>query len=585
MSRSAVPPLVHPTAHLGGAGLARLGMTLVFAVALLVALAVLLHFHDRFWSAPDEGAYAHVAERVLAGETLNGTVQAVHLGYVTFVNALAFKLFGVDLVSLRYPLLIATLIQSALAFWLLAARGALTAFAGATAMSCLTFVQFLNPTAQWSALFFCVLVIALLSAREPEWRGTLELLGFMLMALFLVRPLSGIFAAMGALAFLLLQEQRAAGRDRVRLSRGLALVMLVGLVLYLRARTDFAAALFFGTGPALLLGFIFMSTRLGDQATLRALLRMVAGAGLAALPLLAYHLAQGSLESWARDTLASVSSTAMSDPLASPGFGSLVFTGLDQVFGGGGGSALLNGVFWFLLPLLPACLAVLLLRALWLERPAGQAALPIIACCFALVSVHAQAPFYLFFSTALTLVALLFLGGEAGAHRRRAMGLAVACLLLSLIGLTYQAGQPLTRGWQGIVAGQTRTVVAPSGLPRAGLTVAAEEAALYGLLANLAQTHSAEGDSILALPNNAELYFLTQRRNPLRFYNAARGLRGTTDLKRVEALLSQDPPRLIFYRPSDRFATPLVRRLMAGLRGRYRLLETAGGFQIYLLSD
>lgn len=585
MSRAAAPQLVHPTAHLGGAGLARLGVAAVFGVALLVTFAVLLHFHDRFWSAPDEGAYAHVAERILAGETLSGTVQAVHLGYVSFLNALAFKIFGVDLVSLRYPLLAATLIQSALAFWLLAGRGVLTAFAGATAMSCLTFVQFLNPTAHWYALFLCVLIVALLSARPLERRGTVELLGFLLMMLFLFRPLSGVFAAMGVFAFLLLQDQRAPGRDRLILARGLALTLLVGLVLYLRAMTDVPAALMFGAGPALLLGYTFMSTRLGDKAAARWLLRMALGALVAATPLIAYHLSQGSLESWARDTLASVLSTAALDPLASPGFAALALQGLDQVFRGGGGAALLNGMFWFVLALLPACLAVLLLRGLWQERPTARAALPIIACCFALVSVHSQAPLYLFFSTALTLAGLLFLGAEAGRHRFRALGLAVACLLLSAIGLTYQAGQPLTRGWSGILAGQTRTVVAPTGLSRAELTVAAEEAALYSLLLDLVETHSAAGDSILALPANPELYFLAQRRNPLRFFNAARGLHSTAELQRIEAGLAQDAPRLVFYRPHDPFVTPLVRRLMAGLRSRYHLLETAGGFEIYLLKD
>ncbi len=584
MSRAmTAPQLVHPTAHLGGAGVARLVAVVVGAASLLIALAVLLHFHDHFWSAPDEGAYAHVAERVLAGETLNGTVQAIHLGYVSFVNALAFKVFGVDLVSLRYPLLAVTLIQSGLAFWLLAGRGVLTAFAGAMAMSCLTFVQFLNPTAHWYALFLCVLIIALLSARATERRGTVELLGFLLVTLFLFRPLSGIFAGMGVFTFLLLQEQRPAGRTL--LARGLALVMLVGLVLYLRAMTDIAGALLFGSGPALLLGFTFMRTRLADQAAARLLLRLTLGGVMAALPLLAYHVAEGSLESWLRDTLASVVSTAALDPAGQPSFGVLSVKGLEQVFSGGGGAALLNGVFWFVLPWLPATLAVLLLGALWQEKPAGQAALPIIACCFALVSVHAEAPLYLFFSTALTLAALLFLGAEAGRHRVRAIGLAVACLLLSLIGLTYQAGQPLTRGWNGIVAGQTRTVVTPTGLPRASLTVAAEEAALYSLLVTLIETHTTSEDSILALPNNAELYFLAERRNPLRFFNAARGLRSEAELRAVEAAFARQAPRLIFYRSHDSYNTPQVRRLMAGLRGRYRLLETAAGFEIYLLNE
>jgi hypothetical protein len=582
MSRvDAAPALVHPTAHMGGAGVTRLVRVVVFAVAMLIAFAVLLHFHDRFWSAPDEGAYAHVAERLLAGESLNGTVQAIHMGYVSFANALAFKVFGVDLLSLRYPLLAMTLIQCALAFWLLAGRGVFPAFAGAVAMGSLTFVQFLNPTAQWYALFLCVLIVALLSARPTERRGTLELTGFLLVLLFLFRPLSGIFAAMGVFTFLLLQEQRHPGHAPARLARGLALLMLVGLVLYLRAMTDIAAALLFGAAPALLLGFTFMATRLGDRCLCRELARMVLGGLLAAAPLLAYHFFDGSLESWWRDTLASVVSVALSEPVATPGFGALLLRSVEQMLGAGGGAAQLNGFFWFSLTLLPAALGVLLLRALWRGEPAGQAALPIVACFFALVSVHVQEPLYLYFSAALTLAALLHQSTRAG--RRRSLAPAVFCLTLAMIGLTYQAGQPLTRGWDGIVAGQTKTVVAPTGLPRAGLIVAAEETALYSLLLNLIDKHSAPQDAILALPANPELYFLAQRRNPLRFFNAARGLQSAADLRAVEGALEENPPQLVFYRPDDIYNTAPVRRLMADLRRRYSLLETAGGFEIYLL--
>src|SRR3546814_3815691 len=90
-----------------------------------------------------------------------------------------------------------TLLQSALVFWLLASRGAAVAFSGALGMSALTFVQFLNPTAHWYALFICTLAVALLSAGWHRRRGGLELLGFVLVTLFLFRQLSGVFAAMG----------------------------------------------------------------------------------------------------------------------------------------------------------------------------------------------------------------------------------------------------------------------------------------------------------------------------------------------------------------------------------------------------
>ena len=86
------------------------------AVALLATSWLLYTFYDRFWYPPDEGNYAHVAQRILDGETLNLQVQDVHPGYISFVNAAALRLFGSDLVSLRYPLVLAGLVQAAVLF-------------------------------------------------------------------------------------------------------------------------------------------------------------------------------------------------------------------------------------------------------------------------------------------------------------------------------------------------------------------------------------------------------------------------------------------------------------------------------------
>src|SRR5262245_49048711 len=84
------------------------------AALAMVAVAWLLYTHyDRFWYPPDEGNYAHVAQRVLQGEVLNRDVQDVHPGYINFLNAAALRLFGLDLVSLRYPLVLAGLVQAA----------------------------------------------------------------------------------------------------------------------------------------------------------------------------------------------------------------------------------------------------------------------------------------------------------------------------------------------------------------------------------------------------------------------------------------------------------------------------------------
>jgi len=573
MSRLASPSLVHPTARLESGGLTRLVTLGALAVSLVVALAILLHFHNHFWWASGEGAAATAALQLLEGRTGIGAP-----GLVDLVNALAFRIFGIDLVSLRYPLVALTLVQAGLAFTLLAGRGVLPAFAAALVMASLTFVQFLSPVAEWYALFLCLLIAAVLSRGRTDLRGDLEGVGFLLAVLAFFQPASGAFAAAGVLTFLLLREVRPAERERAVVARGALFLLFAGLALHLRAAADLIPALLFGAAPLLLLGYAFITVGAGNSVVCRMLGRLGVGVLLAAVPFVAFHVFQGTLEAW----LLQAVSAATTEPTAGPGFGPLLLGALEQITGGGR-TTVLNGVFWLVLPLLPAVLGIAILRAIWRDEEAGRAPLPIMACFFAAAMAQHQSPLALFFTTALTLTGLLYLA--AGAGRRGRYAFTCLCLVLALLGLTYQAGRPLSGGWDGMVAGRSKTIVAPLGLPRASLTVAAEEAALYGLLVNLIQANSGDGDRVLALPDNPEVTFLAERPAALPDLRPLIDLNREPAFRAVAGALAQDPPRLLVYRPADWRNTPAVRRLVAGLRGRYRLLDMAGGFEVYLLKD
>ncbi len=45
-----------------------------------VVCALLWYFHDRFWWPPDEGVYAYVAQRILAGDRLHLDLIDLHGG-------------------------------------------------------------------------------------------------------------------------------------------------------------------------------------------------------------------------------------------------------------------------------------------------------------------------------------------------------------------------------------------------------------------------------------------------------------------------------------------------------------------------
>ena len=89
--------------------------------------------------------------------------------------------------------------------------------------------------------------------------------------------------------------------------------------------------------------------------------------------------------------------------------------------------------------------------------------------------------------------------------------------------------------------------------------------------------------SILAVPSNAELYFLAERRNAFRFYNTALGVRTDADLAHVEQTLRENPPRLVTFNRDDKYNTSRSIQIMEIVRHRYVLLGRFDPFDVYLL--
>jgi hypothetical protein len=142
---------------------------------------------------------------------------------------------------------------------------------------------------------------------------------------------------------------------------------------------------------------------------------------------------------------------------------------------------------------------------------------------------------------------------------------------------------PLSRLLQGIVAGERRFPVTPLQSAVAGIYVDTADAALYQKLIALAEQETRPGDTIFVLPTNAELYFLTRRTNPFRFYNTALGLRSSADLESALHLLRCYPPKLVFYNSEDKYNTPASARLAAFVQGKYTKLASVPPFQVFRL--
>lgn len=543
----------------------------------LLATAMVWQFHDQTWWGPDEGAYAHIAERMLKGEVLNGSIYDLHLGLVHFIHAAAFKIFGTSMVGLRYPLALLTVIQCLLALWLFRDRGWMVAMAGGISMVALTFVQFLNPTANWYALFATVLLIAVTAWMPKETRWRYAILGALVMTVFMLRQLTGAFVAIGLVTYLLTEEEHRSAFSKPVLGR--ALLVLCGAILgvYLFKNASFFSILMFGVWPIALIATGWGNCVMSDRAVVRMVGKLMLGALMALAPLVVYHLSHGSLMTWIDDTvltafrLVSLPFIHKASYLHLP----LVFAGLSAE--GLRPGSIVNGLFWMALLMAPPILGWITVK-----RSLHGTAAPVLAhmaVFFALVSVHYEIAHYLFYSVALVQCGLLAL--SASWTKRAQVTMACTVLLIAGVGLWSHAGQSLARGLIGQVAGD-RTSVSKDALDhRVGLRVAPKEQDFYQWLVPLIEKNSRPEDSILALPVNPELYFMTGRRNPTRFFNSALGLRTPAEVQVLLSTLVIEPPALVIFNSGDKYVTPAALQVMNKVRSSYKAIASRDGIEVY----
>ena len=554
-----------------------------FIVVASINAVLLWAFHDRYWYPVDEGVYAHIAERLLAGETLHVQFVDFHPGYGDFLNAAAFRLFGIDLVSLRYPLVAGALLQSMFVFALLQGRSLLLAACAAVASIALGVIHFLNPTPHWYALFgTCGLLYWMKAAPRAGWIRLVGT-GFIVGAITLFHQLLGVLVGAGVVV-VALREQSGEVHGRHRLFGQLLLVVvLLGLVAYLMRSPamEFSGLLLFAVWPLAILLHSVRNIRTANAAACRVVLLLASGALLSSVPLLAYCAAHSSWRETLTDSVLAALSLGVRSTDAPSWYGSLALAGLFQALAPSTPVDFVNGVFWVVLPLLAAINGVLVLTAAQ-ERNAEMNALPILSSFYAVSSLYMQDVIYLFFSAGLSLAAVLW-WLSVRPRMARVLG-ACAATALSTIAVAFHAGQPSTRNNIELLRGTNVLSGRPTApLHRASLRLDAVEQPPYAALVNIIDTNVAPHTAIFAVPNDATLYFLSGRTNPFGFYNTGLSIQNTKELDAVLNRLRTEPPGLVTFRPADQYNSWSSLALMEYIRKHYDRIDVVGGVEVYLL--
>ena len=555
-----------------------------FLIALLITIVfnaiVLTYFHNRFWWPPDEGVYAHIAERVAKGEVLNSDVEEIHTGYLNLFHSVVFRVFGVRLVSLRYPLAAAAFIQSCLVFLILARSNLLLGVMGAFGSTSLGVIQYLNPTPNWYCLLLATLIVFCLTYIPVHWKWRLELIGFLSALIFLLRQITGVFVAMAVLTYFLTERREEAKGSETLLSKSLLGVMLIGAVAYLSSATYPAGMILIGIWPIAILGYAFAYSTTSNKRSLRIVIGLGLGAVAAAVPILIYHVAHRSLWTFFDDTVLRALHVARFSYLKIHSYWDQIQYAAEGVLALDSFTPVANGVYWIIVILVPFFTGIASLLAFRRSRDwSTVGSLPIIAVFYAQVALLQQVPIYLFYSLPLSFAALLWLFRNRG--RRTVLALSLGAMFLTFVSIYYQAAQPIARTLGGTIRGDRLGLVPATTLPRTGLFIDSESLRIYTEVVQTIQDQSQPNDTIFVLPNNPEFYFLAERRNPFRIWNTAVGVRNETEAAGVMNVLRSNPPRIVVIDPQDRNNSSYSNEMIAYVRSTYSLVKKVSNFEIY----
>ena len=522
------------------------------------ALTYVLSFLDRGWLPPEEGTLAQAAERVLLGELPHRDFDGMYSGGLELFHALAFKLLGTRLISLRIAIF-AVFLPTVPLLYRMGRRlgGPISASVAMLLTVAWGLPNYSSAMPSWYNLFLAIYGTAALFEFMEDGRKRWLLAAGLAVGLSVAVKTVGLYLLAAFLLTLIVHEQRLAASEAADSDeatphdRAFSAFVLGGLglfallVLWIFARPSELSGYYHFVFPPLALAGYAAAGELNSRARgkgggrLRRYFAWMAplalGVVVPILALLVPYIVSGDLASiWTgwisrplhrldvlvRDppsltTLWTLVPVAVAAGLGAWGIegrerrvgGAILVIGLGLVLVFGATQSVFRPVWWAMLGLGPA-VTVTGLVSLWLggkgERSAAKSlkqervfALVAAAGMVSLVQFPTSAPFYFFYTAPLIAMAG-FAAVSTWPERRRtgAMALAVFFILFS--------GRWIHTGYIYQMADRyaAHPELAPLGLERSGLRVADTEAQEFHFLIERIQERAA-GEYIYATPGTS----------------------------------------------------------------------------------
>ena len=527
-----------------------------FLLCLLFAALISWIFHDKFWWGPDEGFYAYISQRILDGDIVHRDIQALHPGFLYYLNTIFLKLSGGDAVGLRYPLILITVFQAGLAYKICERYGILIAIAAAVSMTGFSFIQFVNPTPNWYIVTLTLCLAYIVDRADANSTRMILLIGLLVGIGFLMRQLSGAFLAIGVTAILFLKQPIS--DQQKKFYGGSFVLALLGLCLsaFILKSANFVGLALFGIYPPILIFWAATQSKIDSKTALSIIAKLTAGAILAAIPLILYHGATGTFGMWIHNSLIAPFRFTQLAHFDLASHGVMIYLPLMALLSGD--ISALNGLwFWTSLSFINPVLFVLVFKKLRKNRGAFPAA-GILILFHGLVALYFEIHIYLTYTTALILVGLLI---NIETQKTRKI-VAIMAIALSVTAIAIPAGRPLDRGLTKIALNKM-TSWTPTRVIGTSIYTDEKRALYYTKIMQTINACAGPEDNIFALPVNPAIYFLSNRQPPFIYINSALGLANDDDVQAsIKVVQSSPQPALIIQKEDDKYMTDFADDLM-----------------------
>jgi hypothetical protein len=547
-------------------------------------LWTLIYFHSSFIEIHDDGVFAYVAQQLLNGSMLNRDVLSFHPGLLHFVHVIAFRLFGVDFVSLRYPLLVSTFLQIMIVYTIFRGRGVSTAVVAALLMLASSSVLYNNPSGNWHSqlCFWCLCLILIKIPSDQRLRYFCS--GMVLGLCFLFRQLTFAFLSFGYLSFLAAEYQRhddPFSKDSlgigIIISRMLLFCAGLPVLVYSLNGVSSDGILLFCLMPL----FLYFRFALRARAELSVLLWQgvltLLGVAISVAPYVIYITTNHDFNLWLENTFITPFALHEAGYREIMFFFWLPFFGFKEILDNPLNlEVILNSVLWSILPFGSLFLGIVIFKS---RSRCCREPLPILALSYGLVAVYYEIPIYLIYSLAPTLVALFFLW-----HRKSKTLSEILAVAMSFTLLYYHAGQPLERGVLGMLRG-TRFPTEACAFPHCSLRVGTDVNARYKKLYDILRPMLVDGASFYAFPYNPELFFLLDVRPHTGGYHFVMDVRNRQELEHVIGVFQKDPPKVLVVDLTDKAADAYAHELWDRIGSRYVLTAEVDTIQILKLRE